>query len=331
MKVIHFTRKPLEGYYSFERVFRDVRAALPAEVKVQVVHAWCHSRGVTGRLLNCLQVLFLRADVVHVTGDINYVLPFLVGRRSVLTVHDLAPLRKKAGWKRWLFRKLWYDWPLACAHAVTTVSAATCRELAASVGIGEERVDVIPNPVDPAFEAKPREWPSRPTVLMVGTKPQKNLERMLQALEGLQVDVLVVGQLTDTQREVVAKCSLGIRETGFVEQDELIAAYQAADLLAFASTYEGFGLPVVEAQATGRPVLTGDIPALREVAGAEGACWVEPMEIDAIRAGFVRILGDAGYRQSLVEHGYENVRSFQCDAVAAKYAAVYSRVCGRGS
>lgn len=330
MRVIHYIRKPLEGYYSFERVFAQVRCELPDEIEVRVVHAWCHSRGVVRRLLNCLQVMFLRADVIHVTGDIHYVLPAAIGRRTVLTVHDLAPLRKKRGWARRVFKKLWYDWPVARADVVTTVSGATATELKGEVGaVHADRIAVVPNGVDPDFKYVEKPWPPEPVVLMVGTKPQKNLERMLEALQGLPVSVSVVGSLTCAQKEAVVRSGLKVDEAGLLDQAGLVRAFVEADLLAFASTYEGFGLPVIEAQTVGRPVLTSDVSALREVAGEESACFVDPRDVDSIRRGFERILDDAAYRTRLTSKGRENAARFQVTAVAQAYAGIYARATGR--
>lgn len=327
MRVIHYTRKPLEGYYSFERVFAHLRTALPSDIKVEVVYAWCHSRGLLGRILNCVQAFFLRADVVHVTGDIHYVVPAMVGRRVVLTVHDLAPLRPKRGWVRWVFKKLWYDWPVACADAVTTVSGSIAAELTAVVGQHRaDRIGVILNPVDPDFKRVEKEWPAVPRVLMVGTKPQKNLERMLEALRSLSVSVSVIGCLTAEQKELIERLGLAVDEKGLLGQAELVRAYVESDLLGFASTYEGFGLPVVEAQAVGRPVLTSNSEVLAEIAGDGGACFVDPLDITSLRSGYEKILRDSRYREQLVLNGSENVKRFQLETIAEQYAAIYRKV-----
>jgi glycosyltransferase involved in cell wall biosynthesis len=93
----------------------------------------------------------------------------------------------------------------------------------------------------------------------------------------------------------------------------------------FASTYEGFGMPIVEANATGRPVVTSNIGPMPEVAGS-AACLVDPFDCSSIREGIVRVIGDADYRSHLVAGGFENVKRFQADVIAAQYAAVYREV-----
>lgn len=322
--MVHLLRKPQLGYHSFERLFEHIRAALPSDIEVRVVHSWFHSHGIFPRLLNCLQAFFLRADVVHITGDIHYLTPAIAGRRTVLTIHDLAPLRPKSGVARRVFSYFWYTLPMRYASVTTTISHAVRRELEQTFGARSEKVRVIPNCISPEFIPVHKDWPETPVVLMVGTRPQKNIERMFQALTGLNARVHVVGKLTEAQRVALEKTQVLFTELGRLSDADLLRAYRDCDLLAFASTYEGFGLPVLEAQATGRPVLTSEMESLMEVAG-ESALLVDPESLESIRQGFERLLGDQSLRAALVEKGLANVQRFQCREIAEKYVAVYTR------
>lgn len=325
MRVIQLMRKPLEGYVSYERLFADIRQALPEDIEVRVVHSWFHSRGFFPRILNCIQAFFLRADVVHITGDIHYLAPALVGRRSVLTIHDLAPLHPKQGWQRTLFKFFWYTWPIRCASCTTTISDAIRWELLAILPVSETRIRTVHNCISPDFKPTPKEWSACPVVLMVGTLPQKNIERMCTALAGMKVQIQIVGRLSAAQRDTLDQLQLSYRELGRVSDEALLQAYRDCDLLAFASTYEGFGLPILEAQATGRPVLTSDIPALSEVA-EKGALLVDPLDVDSIRQGFERLLSSTSLRESLIAKGFANAASYHALTVAQHYADIYRKL-----
>jgi glycosyltransferase involved in cell wall biosynthesis len=318
-------RKPQPGFHSFERLFRDIREALPTDVEVRVVHSWFHSRGLVRRLLNCLQAFFIRADVVHITGDIHYLAPALVGRRSVLTIHDLAPLHTKRGWQRKLFKYFWYSLPVRCADCTTTISAAIRKELLEALAPQSANITVVSNCISSDFIHVPKPWSDSPVVLMVGTKANKNLERMFAALEDFQVEVRIIGQLSEGQRQVLKQSQVPFSELGRLSDAEVLQAYRDCDLLAFASTYEGFGLPILEAQATGRPVLTSDIPALSEVAG-EGAVLVDPLDVDSIRQGLERLLVSDSFRESLIAKGCANVESYHASTVAQRYAETYRQL-----
>ena len=325
LRVIQLIRKPQEGYVSYERLFADIRSELPENVEVEVVHSWFHSRGFFRRVLNCIQALFLNADVIHVTGDIHYLVPALFRRPSILTIHDIAPLRSKTGWMRRIFQYLWYTLPVRSATCTTAISEATRAEVLALFPREEVCVKTIHNCISSDFTPTFRDWPERPVILMVGTLPQKNIERMCAALVGMAVTIRIVGSLSDDKRAVLDALDLEYEALGRLTDEELYQAYRECDVLAFASLYEGFGLPIVEAQATGRPVLTSDIPALVEVAG-EAAVFVNPMSVDSISAGFVQLFADNAFRQNLVEGGVGNSHRFAVTTVAVNYANLYEQI-----
>jgi len=108
-----------------------------------------------------------------------------------------------------------------------------------------------------------------------------------------------------------------------------LAAYRECDLVVFASSYEGFGLPILEANATGRPVVTSNVCSMPEVAGG-AACLVDPFDVASIRAGVNRVLSDPAYRESLIVAGFENAKRFGAARIARAYADVYTNLAGAG-
>ena len=110
-----------------------------------------------------------------------------------------------------------------------------------------------------------------------------------------------------------------------LSDSEMIEEYKKTDVVSFISLFEGFGMPIIEANKVGRPVITSDIPVLREVAG-DAAYFVDPTSVESIRNGFLQLLEDANLRQSLVEKGYENVKRFDVNKIRNQWINLYNSI-----
>lgn len=326
-RVVHLQRRPHPGQISNEVVFEAVREGLAASGRFDVeVHVSAHDNtGALPRLRAVLEARRHQADVTHVVGDVHFLTLLLRRRRTVLTIHDVEFLVRHGGVKAALYRWLWVTLPVRRSRLVTVVSEATRDDLVA-MGVDPAVLRVVVNPVRDAFVPAPLHERERPQVLLMGTWPNKNLERSVQALTGLDVGVTVIGPLSDAQRDLLAP--LGARSLTELSTHEVVDALHDCDVLLFPSLQEGFGLPIVEAQACGRPVVTSARRPMSDVAG-EGACLVDPEDVAAIRTAVQRVLSDPAYAQALVEAGLRNVQRFRIEAVTAAYEAVYGAVLDR--
>lgn len=327
LRVAMLVRAPRAYDYSIENVFELVRDHLPAGVEPSWIHCPYPNVGVLPRVRSLLWAYRQRrsgAEVFHVTGDANFLVLGLDGRRTVLTVHDCEFLTRAGALKRWIFRWLWLRLPVRRALIVVTPTEEVRDDVLRYVRVDPHKIRVIHNPVNPIFEPSPRpESEHRPVILQIGTRSNKNLERVVRALEGLPCRLVIVGRLSGAQRELLAACKVDHEERLGLTLEQMAACYRDCDLVTFVSTIEGFGLPIVEAQASGRPVVIGDRPPLPEVAGP-GAVAVDPLDVAAIRAAIRRVVGDGELRTRLVEEGIRNARRFDATSVAGAYAAAYA-------
>lgn len=326
MRIVHFLRRPAAGSYSVERNYEDIRSHMPADLQVVTCVSRFASRGVLGRLYDVFRARRHQGHVNHVTGDVHFLTYLLNRRRTILTILDCVTLERLGGFKRWLFWLLWYFLPAKRCVAITVISEATRRQVLHHVRCDPAKIRIIYCPVSEEFSPLPGEFnTSRPQLLHIGTTRNKNLERHAAALTGLDCDLVIVGNLSDAQRTVLDRSKVCYKNHVGLSREALLDQYQRCDMVLFASTYEGFGLPIVEANAVGRPVITSNLWSMPEVAG-DAACLVDPFDVGSIRAGIVRVTEDACYRAELVQRGFENVKHFRIETIAEQYAALYREV-----
>lgn len=329
--VLFLQRKPVGAQISIERLFGQVREAFDASVQSRVFVCPRPSYGIANRVRNLWAARRTPpGEVCHVVGDVHYLAASVPRRTLVLTVHDCAVLHRLQGWRREVVRRVWFEGPIRRAAAVTTISETTRQELQRWISDDlHDKLQVVPNCVRAEFEYVPKPFDDgAPTFLQVGTGWNKNLERVAEALGGTGARLRIVGPLSDDQRRQLDATGVVYESLGRVSDEALVEAYAASDALIFASLSEGFGLPILEAQAVGRPVITSDRSAMPEAAG-DGALFVDPEDVDAIRAAALAVMTDASLRDRLVARGLENVRSYAPSVIAARYVEVYRRVAGR--
>ena len=331
IRVSLFLRRPRAGEtYSVERFFDAVVRALP-EDRFDVRWLVCpfHSKGVIRRLALVMWAAIHQGDVNHIAGDVNFLGLLMRRSRTMLTILDSATMQRLSGWRRWLYHLFWLRLPMWHAALVVAISAKTLRETAQHVPAHASKLIVIPCCVPRGLRRRAREFDqASPRLLVVGTKPNKNLPRIIQAVAGLPCTLVVVGRMTPEHLKDAERNR--VRVENHVELDDAMLAlqYENADALIFVSTYEGFGMPILEAQQIGRPVVASGRSPMKEVAGA-GACLVDPESVEEIAGAIRRVVGDSDYRAALVRAGFENVECYSADAVARRYAAVYEKIVSR--
>jgi glycosyltransferase involved in cell wall biosynthesis len=235
------------------------------------------------------------------------------------------------------------------ADALITPSEAVKGDVVRILHVPPERVTAVPEAAAPAYapvdapDALDRvrrkyRLPER-YILSVGSlEPGKNRRRLIAACarlreRGIEHHLVISGQRAwryEGELDVVQQLGLGdrVHVLGFVDEADMAALYSAAELLAFPSLYEGFGLPVLEAMACGTPVITSNVSALPEVAG-DAALLVDPADVSALAESMERALTDQALRDDLRTRGLERARQFSWERAARETLAVYEKAASR--
>jgi glycosyltransferase involved in cell wall biosynthesis len=275
-----------------------------------------------------------------------HVIPVGIRCPSVATVHDLgyehfpeAHPRRQLAYLRWSTRH-----NARVARRVIADSRATADDLTALYGTAPNKIAVVYPGVDPnlrrvsdpaALAATAAKYAiPQPYLLYLGTlQPRKNLVRLVEAFagSGLHKDgcALVLagraGWLAEPLLAAVGALPPAVRERvylpGYVDEADKAALLSGATALVFPSLYEGFGFPILEAQACGVPVVCAGTSSLPEVAG-DAALRVDPLDVAVMAAALRRVAGEAGLREALIAKGYDNLARFRWEEAAARTLAL---------
>lgn len=327
MRVTYYLRDKREGNYSIEQIF----GAIGSEISNQYDINFFYVDSTKNKLQNVLRARKVQGDINHITGDVNWLALGLNRKKTLLTIHDLGHFeRTLKGLSKWLYRLVWLELPLRRVAFVTTISGFTKDRVVTHFPFIKNKIKVIYNPLPKFFINKKKIFNSTcPRILQVGSMPNKNLEGLLNAIDGIDCTIVLVRK---PDKETISKLkSAGIKyEFQFnLDDKKIVEVYESCDMLFFASTYEGFGMPIIEGQAIGLPVITSNICSMPEVAGS-GAHIVDPNDVQGIRQGILEIIENKDHRDCIIKEGLSNVKRFQLGDVTEQYLDLYKTIISIG-
>ena len=327
MRILYIYRHPDMGY-SIGKVFRPIEEEMKTYTDVDSLYLPVPNYSLNGlyRNISAARKAVKRRhyDIVHITGSEHYLIPFLKGCRVVVTVHDLGfctILKHKITYK---IKYALFVTSLKKASFVTFISNKSEKETLERVRLRSGRYTTICNPVGKEFVTCQKPFNKiTPTILHIGTKTHKNLDRTIEALKGISCILRIVGDVSDAQkyrmRELCIKYSIATNLT----DEAILEEYRKADIINFPSLYEGFGMPIIEGQAVGRIVITSNIEPMLSVAGEDGALFVDPYSVQSMHEAYITAIHNDEIRTAKIAKGLDNVRKYDISNIAYMYYTKY--------
>ena len=212
------------------------------------------------------------------------------------------------------------------ASYVTCISNDVRKKLVAYFPRFKDKIHVIYNPLDTKYNYKFKLFNEDcPIILHIGTAENKNLERLIPALKGINCELHIVGKYRKDIDDMLRLYSVNYIYKSDLSDQEILEEYINCDIVSFPTLYEGFGMPIIEGQAVGRVVLTSDLEPMKEIAG-DAALLVDPYSIESIRNGVMKLIKNHHYRDDLIKRGLENIERFKLPVIVKCYMDLYAKL-----
>lgn len=268
-----------------------------------------------------------RNGINHITGDIHYCIIGLLGVKSVLTIHDDYAIIKAPNILNKIYKYIfWMYLPIKLSSQTVYITESTKKKVEKYVKSNKVTV-ITQHSVNNGFVSTPYIFnEKKPRILQIGATYQKNLETTIKALKGMNCHLRIIKTINDNQVNLLNDCCIEYSNAYNLTDKEIIEEYKLADIVVFPSLYEGFGMPIVEAQAIGRPIVTSNLEPMNWVAG-EGA-WLlnNPLDVDEYKQILLEIITNQTERNRKINKGFENIKRFSTENITKQYINLYNKI-----
>lgn len=326
MEVLFIERKLNKSVISIEKLFSTIREQLREEKVDCIVQKNPYDFSLKGMIKALLFFRRRQKKINHITGDVHWISLALKGNNTILTIHDIGGMFELSGLKKKLFFIWWLYLPIKKVKYITVISKKTKEDIVALMPWAEKKIRVIYNchSVKENFTGE-KFFTSVPEILIVGTRSNKNVDRTIDALKDIQCKLTIVGELSEPQLQLLNEFTINYDNFIQVTDDALLALYRKAHIVSFVSTFEGFGLPILEGQSQNCVIITSNIEPMLDVSG-KGAVFVNPFDTESIKAGFLKIISNTELQQELIKEGRQNIKRFDVKIIAKQYIELYEEV-----
>lgn len=327
IKVNYFQRKPIVGYYSLEFIANELKKILSNNLNINTIICKYDNSGLLKKIYNLFNSYFLQGKVNHIIGDIHYISILFKRNTTILTIADCTFMENRSYINRIIFKYLWLYLPSKRVYRIVAISHYTKKKILEYLpSLSYDKINVIYVPISTIFKPSYKVFNKyKPRILHIGTAQNKNLSRLIKALKGLSCQLVIIGKLNQTYFTELQNNNIDYLNYYNLSENEIFQQYCESDIVSFISTYEGFGMPIIEANVTGRVVITSNLASMPEIAG-NAAKIINPYNIEDIRIGFLDLIHNDDYRNNFITNGFTNALRFDSNYIANQYFDLYKEI-----
>jgi glycosyltransferase involved in cell wall biosynthesis len=328
-KKIHlFFRKPSHGlHFSIENWYFGLIKSFNNEyLEFKIKICPLESKGVFNRIFITIWAFFNQGDINHVTGDINFISLFLSKKKTINTILDYYSLTRLKGIKKKIYYLFWVKIPAIKSSHLISISNKTKKEIIKYTNFNKKKITVSDVCIQDIYKKNKKKFnKKKPKILIIGTNKNKNIKNILMSLININCELLIIGELIKEHLDLLKKYKLSYKNYIALNSNGVFKKYTESDILLFASISEGFGMPILESQTVGRPVITSNLEPMTHV-GGNAAFYVNPRSIKSIRNGVVKILSSKVLRDKLTINGFKNIKRFNKTKILQKHLSCYYNI-----
>lgn len=322
MEITQIKRKS-NHHNSVDKMLDAINPLMASKINLKELTCPYQNNGVINKIKNLFWVLTLKDKNIHITGDVTYLALFLFNKNIIITILDMGMFHRKKTLKNLFFNFLWYKIPIIKSKQIIAISDKTKNEIINYYPFSKNKVKTIHVPLSQGYYYKKLNNNKLFKIIQVATSyHNKNVNRSIRALDGLPVEYILVGVISENDKKLLQNLKIKHRLFFNISEDLIIQLYEESDILLFPSLYEGFGMPIIEAQATSCCVITSNIQPLIEV-GGEGAIYVNPYNVDEISKAISLLIDSKKIFLQMIEKGYQNVERFYPKKISIEYLKIY--------
>ena len=327
IKKIHiFIRKKANNHqHSVER-FAEVlkKNHKDKNLNIEIVKWPVISKGLFRRLYLICWAYFNQGDVNHILGDINYISIFMTKNKTINTFLDCRLLDCFVRAKKFIYKLIWFELPIKNSRIITFISKFTKLQIEKKLNFKVKNSEVIPVPLTDNLLFRVNNNKIK-NILIIGTSKHKNVKNMIIGIKDLDVNLTIIGELDHKIKLFCKSNKIYYKNLIDIGKNKMKKILAQNDILLMVSKYEGFGMPIIEAQASGLVVITSDVEPMKSVVGKDGLIvnYNNPIEITK---KIQKLLKDKDYFLKILKKGKDNSKKYDYKIINDYYHKLYNRI-----